>query len=411
MHIQENNVRNSLLRSMQALAGFAILLPAPGLAATTAQPSFQQPASPPQQAAPSPGPQARPAASAEVGRITEEEIRQQLLGRTLYLRDGYFDNVLQFDERGKLVGNSPRQSYTLSMIEINKVHLTRHKLELSGVRYGLHFLGAAPTEDPLQSSDKVRITPRKKVVKITIDREDSVASNKKGKPAKADAAKTGSARPNSVAQQPAASNNGQAQSAGDSAGSASEITSATPAEANKRLRYALDRVFAPGIDDRMIASLPDFWKLYYQAAAARTDYRPHDPSILRQSAVDQKARLLSTFEPPSNDFAQAAGVVGVALFHVVVGPDGKPTEIAVGRPIGFGLDENAVASIRNASFQPAIKDGKPVPVFLDLLVQFRIYSSKTAASNGSDAVKTAPDKQDSTLPGPYSAGQPAAKQP
>ena len=68
----------------------------------------------------------------------------------------------------------------------------------------------------------------------------------------------------------------------------------------------------------------------------------------------------------------------MALYHVVVGADGKPGEIAVARPIGFGLDENAVASIRKASFSPAMKDGKPVPVLLDLVVQFRIYSKRTS---------------------------------
>ena len=89
----------------------------------------------------------------------------------------------------------------------------------------------------------------------------------------------------------------------------------------------------------------------------------------------------------------------MALYHAVISADGTPQEIAVGRPIGFGLDENAVAAIRKAKFQPAIKDGKPVPVLLDLVVEFRIYSKRTAA------VSTTP-KDDKpgvpSLPGPYS---------
>jgi len=65
----------------------------------------------------------------------------------------------------------------------------------------------------------------------------------------------------------------------------------------------------------MIAAMPDFWKLYYQAVAARTDYRPKDPTVLRQSTVDKKAVLVTRFEPESNDFAQASGVAGMALYH------------------------------------------------------------------------------------------------
>jgi TonB family protein len=99
------------------------------------------------------------------------------------------------------------------------------------------------------------------------------------------------------------------------------------------------------------------------------------------------------------------------MYHVVVGPDGKPGEIAVGRPIGFGLDENAVAAIRKAAFQPAMKDGKPVPVVLDLLVQFRIYSNRTGAAAVPEAASASVNEPEGPqLPGPYSASQPAAKQ-
>ena len=115
--------------------------------------------------------------------------------------------------------------------------------------------------------------------------------------------------------------------------------------------------------------------------------------------VDQKARLTSDFEPASNQYAQDSGVAGMALYHVVIGADGKPGEIAVARPIGFGLDESAVDAIRKATFSPAIKDGKPVPVLLDLVVEFRIYSKRTAvaSSPGAPAQPGSP-----ALPGPYS---------
>jgi len=182
----------------------------------------------------------------------------------------------------------------------------------------------------------------------------------------------------------------------------SVTTTTSPAHSAALLRAALDDVFADSIDARMIAAMPDFWKLYYQAAAAKTDYRPADSSVLRQNMVDQKAKLLSKFEPSSNEWAQARGVAGMSLYHVVLGADGTPGEIAVARPIGFGLDENAVEAIRNAKFEPAIKDGKPVPVMLDLVVQFRIYSKRTAVGGATQAN----DKpQDPVLPGPYSAQQ------
>jgi TonB family protein len=91
----------------------------------------------------------------------------------------------------------------------------------------------------------------------------------------------------------------------------------------------------------------------------------------------------------------------MALYHTVIGADGKPGEIAVARPIGFGLDENAVAAIRKAKFSPAMKDGKPVPIMLDLVVQFRIFSNRTAVKgNPETAEKDKPAEP--VLPGPYS---------
>jgi outer membrane biosynthesis protein TonB len=359
--------------------------------------------------------QSIPSHAAEPAEISEEEIRRLLVGRQLFLRGGYLDNDLSYNEHGLLVGHSPQGSYTLSGIQIDKVRLTKHKLELEGQRYGLHFLGAMPYEDPTKAVDQVNITPKKKVVKITIDRE--LVVKPKEKKEKGNAAKP--APKAAAAPAPAASSAPAAASAPttettDAADAQAEIAAAPPAErpadaksvttttsqahANKLLQDALDNVFAQGFDSRLMESMPDFWKLYYAAAAAKTDYRPADPAVLRQSMVDQKARLASTFEPASNEYAQDHGVAGMCLYHVVIGADGKPGEIAVARPIGFGLDESAVDTIRKATFQPAIKDGKPVPVMLDLVVEFRIYSKRTAV-----AANPTEQPPESSLPGPYSA--------
>ena len=395
------------------------------------------------------------------GGMTEEELKQMLVGKPLYLRGGYLDTSLTFGEHGQLIGHSAQGSYTLCGVEIDKVRLTKHKVELEGARYGLHFLGALPYEDPTKAVDRVKITPKKKVLRITIDRELVVTPKKNKekdkagkKPAapvqKAGAAAAAPAQAAPAQAAPVAANGTAAQpqpatvaasgpvggGAGAQAGAPAQaeasdveqakaemakapaaerpadpgsVTTTLSAEhATKVLKEALGNIFAQGFDDRMMAAMPDFWKLYYEAAAAKTDYRPKDATVLRQNTVDKRAKLLTNFEPESNEYAQTNGVAGMALYHTVVGADGKAAEIAVGRPIGFGLDENAVAAIRKASFEPAVKGGKPVPVLLDLVVQFRIYSKRTAveskpeAAGKTDAAKPAAP----SLPGPYSAQHP-----
>lgn len=366
---------------------------------------------PPLAAPPAPGGQHAPAtapavattAESQAGGITEDELRQLLVGKTLYLRGGYIDDSLSFNEHGGLIGHAAQGSYTLCMVQIEKVRLTKHKVELEGVRYGLHFLGALPYEDPASAVDRVRITPKKKVLRISIDRELVVKPKKvkeqklpKGaKPGAAAAATSGSSGADELKAEIAA-----APAAERPADPASVTTTTSPAHSTQVLKAALANIFAPSLDARMMAAMPEFWKLYYQAAAAKTDFQPSDPAVQRQSTVDTKARLISSFEPESNEYAQQAGVAGMALYHAVIGADGTPQEIAVGRPIGFGLDENAVAAIRKAKFAPAIKDGKPVPVLLDLVVEFRIYSKRTSAESSTpkeDEKPAAPP-----LPGPYS---------
>jgi TonB family protein len=391
-----------------------------------------------------------------------------LVGKQIYLRGGYLGDTLNFDEHGHIVGHSPQGSYTLSVIQIDHVRLTKHKVEMEGARYGLHFNEQLAYEDSSTSYDKVRITPKKKVVKITIDREMVVNPKRKKESSKEKAKTKAPAAPHAPGNVPAAQAAGSLASAAQVATPAPAPPSATPdqtaqaqpvpaaesasaaasaaatpapnsaaesgemseadqlkasiavtpeaerpadpssvttttsqAHANRLLRDALDAIFAPGLDQRMMAAMPDFWKLYYQAAAAKADYRPADASILRQNTVDEKAHLLTSFEPDSNEFAQNAGVAGMALYHTVIGADGRPGEIAVARPIGFGLDENAVAAIHKAKFSPAMKDGQPVPVMLDLVVQFRIFSNRTATKgNPETADKDKPGTP--ALPGPYS---------
>ena len=140
---------------------------------TTSQPAAS---SQPNQAAAPVSPESQPALAAAPGAfgarsVSEDQLRRLLEGKDLFLRGGYLDNTLAFNEHGVLIGHSAQGSYTLCSIRINKVRLLKHKVEIEGARYGLHFLGASPGEDPTKAVDRVNITPKKKAVRITIDRE------------------------------------------------------------------------------------------------------------------------------------------------------------------------------------------------------------------------------------------------
>ena len=94
-----------------------------------------------------------------------------LVGKQLFLRGGYLDNTLSFNEHGILVGHSaqgPQQ--TLCEIQIDKVHLSKHKVEFKASATVSTFSARCPMKIPPRPWYCVNITPKKKVVRITISR-------------------------------------------------------------------------------------------------------------------------------------------------------------------------------------------------------------------------------------------------
>jgi hypothetical protein len=106
-----------LALSLAALAQGAATAPQTSPAATQeSQPAAQQPpAGQTTQPAPAPAPvqpsTAAPGSAAQQaapGEITEEELRRLLVGKELFLRGGYLDNSLSFNEHGALIGHAPQ---------------------------------------------------------------------------------------------------------------------------------------------------------------------------------------------------------------------------------------------------------------------------------------------------------------
>jgi TonB family protein len=63
---------------------------------------------------------------------------------------------------------------------------------------------------------------------------------------------------------------------------------------------------------------------------------------------------------------------GIVLVNLIVDTNGLPRNVHVLRGVGMGLDETAVAAVKQYTFQPAMENGKPVPVELNVEVNFQI---------------------------------------
>jgi TonB family protein len=311
--------------------------------------------------------------------LTEDALRARYVGKLIFLRGSYLGDDLNFDQNGKVNGSPTMGSFTLSAFEVRKVKLSKHKLEIEADRYGLHYFGALPyEEDESKSFDKVKIS--KKPVHISIDRELIVVpkvkkEKKKSEPTPQEiaAAQTLKTRDDAAV--------GTTPPTPATSGAAAEtyqaLAAVSPAHSAMLMNKALDSIFASDIDQSMLSHLPDYWQEYFHSKSQHRAYMPADANIKVVSEGMTPPKVLNSIDPSSNEFAQKYGIAGMELLRTVVDASGTPREIVIARPIGFGLDEKAVDAVKKSHFQPAMLNGQAVPVVIDMVVTFRIYSNRT----------------------------------
>jgi TonB family protein len=91
---------------------------------------------------------------------------------------------------------------------------------------------------------------------------------------------------------------------------------------------------------------------------------------LRDGVTFPKA--LHVVNPVYSDAARKSKFEGYVSLGVVVGTDGKPRSVWVVRVLGEGLDENTIEAVRQWIFTPATKEGKPVPILINVALDFRL---------------------------------------
>jgi periplasmic protein TonB len=78
-------------------------------------------------------------------------------------------------------------------------------------------------------------------------------------------------------------------------------------------------------------------------------------------------------EPEFSEEARKAKFQGTCTLALIVGIDGRPSDIRVVNSLGMGLDEKAIEAVSHWKFEPAMKDGHPVRVPIEVEVDFHLY--------------------------------------
>jgi TonB family protein len=96
-------------------------------------------------------------------------------------------------------------------------------------------------------------------------------------------------------------------------------------------------------------------------------------SVFRPGRGISVPRPIYDPEPEFSVEARRAKYQGVVMLQLVVDADGLPRNIQVTRSLGMGLDEKAIEAVNKWRFQPARKNGQPVPVLINVEVDFSLH--------------------------------------
>lgn len=84
-------------------------------------------------------------------------------------------------------------------------------------------------------------------------------------------------------------------------------------------------------------------------------------------------KVINKVDPDFSTEARKKKFQGVVTVALIVDTKGRPQNVHVTHGVGMGLDENAVAAVKKYKFTPATENGKPVPVAINVEVDFRIF--------------------------------------
>lgn len=127
--------------------------------------------------------------------------------------------------------------------------------------------------------------------------------------------------------------------------------------------------------------VPVYWKSYLAGTDSKSRSAAYQapveeggiPTTKSASAPATEVTAPKVLHAPDPEYTREAashGVVGTSILTTVIDATGTPTNIAIVRPLGMGLDEEAVLAVGQWKFRPATRNGQPVRVRINIEVAF-----------------------------------------
>jgi Gram-negative bacterial TonB protein C-terminal len=253
---------------------------------------------------------------------TQQEIEAKLRGPFVLLRGMYDGQQLNFDAQGNLAAAAGTLPFALSFVVVKSVVLSDSELRVEGSRAGLQIEQRRPLAQP----DKVKA--------VAIDK------------------------------------NGQRFLV--------NLTIAWDPAHPEELAAALERIFHVGFDEGLAQLAPQYWKPWIEHQLHPDRPFPETPvgvetlgSLLAKNKLAKMPRLVQTVDPSTTEAARFLRLTGISTIALAVDATGAPRDMVIVKPLGMGLDEMAVATAAQYRFAPATNHGQPVPVEINIEMNFR----------------------------------------
>ena len=100
----------------------------------------------------------------------------------------------------------------------------------------------------------------------------------------------------------------------------------------------------------------------------------HASEIVRGNGITPPA-LIHSVDAEFSPAGRGYGIQGTCVLRAIVDTDGVPKRIHVTTPLGYGMDEEAIKSLRQFRFKAAQREGKTIPVWIRIETRFHTHGN------------------------------------
>ena len=140
----------------------------------------------------------------------------------------------------------------------------------------------------------------------------------------------------------------------------------------KDVSEAIHAVFLTG-SESMLDIVPSYWRAYFAKQEGKPQPAPESKGpiykVISRGGVSAP-HATYTPDPEYSEEARKTKQMGTVVINLIVDASGTARDIQIQRPLGLGLDEKAIKAVSTWKFDPAQKDGVPVPVGIYVEVNF-----------------------------------------